>query len=104
MKANQDSSIPSPFKLSDRITCLPVVNGSGNCALAVRKWLLENSCDCLAVGLPESFRSSVLEAVEQLPTPSMVLQQCLQRTRRNRLSRRHNPLRLQGPRRHTRRS
>ena len=65
---------PSPLKLSERITCLPVVHGSGNCALAVRKWLLEHPCDCLAVGLPESFRSSVLEAVEKLPTPSIVLQ------------------------------
>ena len=64
----------SPLRISDRITCLPVVNGSGACALAVRKWLLENPCDCLAVGLPDSFRSSVLEAVEQLPNPAMVLQ------------------------------
>lgn len=64
----------SPLKLSDRITCLPVVHGSGNCALAVRKWLLEHPCDCLAVGLPESFKPSVLQAVENLPTPSMVLQ------------------------------
>lgn len=66
--------IPSPLKLSERITCLPVVHGSGNCALAVRKWLLEHPCDCLAVGLPESFRSSVIEAVEKLPVPSIVVQ------------------------------
>ncbi|QDV27272.1 hypothetical protein [Aureliella helgolandensis] len=66
----------SPLSLGPRITCLPVVHGSGNCALAVRKWLLENRCDCLAVELPDSFRTSVLEAVEHLPTPSLVLQPC----------------------------
>lgn len=64
----------SPFQLTERIKCLPVVHGSGTCALAVRKWLLDNSCDCLAVGLPDSFRDSVLEGVQQLPVPSIVLQ------------------------------
>lgn len=64
----------SPFRLSDRIMCLPVVNGSGNNALAVRQWLLEHACDCLAVGLPNSFKRSVLDAVEHLPTPSIVIQ------------------------------
>ncbi|MEZ6133494.1 MAG: hypothetical protein R3C53_01160 [Pirellulaceae bacterium] len=68
----------SPFQLSPRVTCLPVVHGSGNCALAVRQWLLEHPCDCLAVGLPESFKRSVLEAVEQLPKPAMVLQRYLE--------------------------
>ncbi len=67
----------SPLLLGSRINCLPVVNGSGQCALAVRKWLLENPFDCLAVGLPKSFRSHVLEAIDHLPTPSMVLQRCL---------------------------
>jgi hypothetical protein len=64
----------SPLRLSERITCLPVVHGSGNCALALRKWLLSHRCDCLAVGLPESFRDAVLDGVEQLPSPSIVLQ------------------------------
>ncbi len=70
-------SLASPLSLGDRITCLPVVHGSGNCALAVRQWLLEHKCDCLAVGLPESFRSEVLAAIEQLPAPAIVLQRCL---------------------------
>ncbi len=65
-----------PLSLGDRITCLPVVHGSGNCALAVRQWLLEHPCDCLAVGLPESFKSQILEAIELLPTPALVLQRC----------------------------
>lgn len=67
-------ALPSPLTLSERITCLPVVHGSGDCALAVRKWLLENPCDCLAVELPDSFKENVLEAVGELPNPSLVLQ------------------------------
>ncbi|MCA9134875.1 MAG: hypothetical protein KDA45_17020, partial [Planctomycetales bacterium] len=34
-------------------------------------------CDCLAVALPESFREPVVQAVEKLPRPAMVLQRCL---------------------------
>jgi hypothetical protein len=67
----------SPLQLSERITCLPVVHGSGNSALAVRQWLLEHPCDCLAIGLPASFKHSVLNAVERLPMPSIVLQRHL---------------------------
>ena len=39
--------------------------------------MLEGDFDCLAVALPESFRASVLEAIQLLPTPSMVLQRSL---------------------------
>jgi len=74
---NQFPNSVSPFQLGERITILPVVHGSGNCALAVRQWLLEHPCDCLAVALPESFRTSVLEAVERLPTPALALQRPL---------------------------
>lgn len=72
-KPNQNTP-PSPLVLTPRITCLPVVHGSGACALAVRKWLLSHPCDCLVVGLPDSFRYAVLDAVQQLPVPSLVLQ------------------------------
>lgn len=64
----------NPLTLSSRITLLPVVHGSGACALAVRQWLLEHPCDCLAVSLPESFRYGVLDAVSCLPNPSIVIQ------------------------------
>ena len=67
----------SPLALGERITCLPVVHGSGHCALIVRKWLLENNYDCVAVCLPHSFRKEVLDAITNLPTPSIVLQRCL---------------------------
>ena len=67
----------SPLKLGSKITCLPVVHGSADCAHAVRRRMLEGDFDCLAVALPESFQSSVLEAIQLLPTPSMVLQRSL---------------------------
>jgi hypothetical protein len=72
------SSHDSPLSFSPRIQCLPVVHGSGACALAVRRWLLEHPCDCLVVGLPESFRYSVLDGVNSLPSPSMVIQRPLE--------------------------
>jgi hypothetical protein len=64
----------SPLSFSSKIKCLPVVHGSGACALAVRRWLLENPCDCLVVGLPDSFRYAVLDGVSSLPRPSIVIQ------------------------------
>ncbi len=69
-----DSSELSPLALSDNITCLPVVHGSGDCALAVRQWLLAHPCGLLAVELPHSYQAPVLEAVERLPIPSFVIQ------------------------------
>ncbi len=43
----------------------------------VRRWLLEHPYDCVAVCLPDSFRREVLDAINHLPTPSMVLQRVL---------------------------
>ncbi|GIW98315.1 MAG: hypothetical protein KatS3mg111_1648 [Pirellulaceae bacterium] len=70
----RDTGQLSPFRLSERIQCVPVVHGSGYCAVALRKWLLEHPCQCLVVPLPESFREPVLAGVESLPTPSIVVQ------------------------------
>lgn len=67
----------SPLSFSPKVNCLPVVHGSGACALAVRRWLLEHPCDCLVVGLPESFRYAVLDGVSGLPQPSIVVQRPL---------------------------
>ena len=61
------------LQFSPRITVLPVVHGSGDFALEVRRVLLAESFDCLAVPLPESFQSSVEEAIEALPTPTIVV-------------------------------
>jgi len=62
------------FRLDDSITLLPVVHGCGQFARAAEKWLLNHPFDCLAVPLPNSFQSPVLEAVNRLPCPSIVIQ------------------------------
>ena len=67
--------INQALKIGPRITVLPVVHGSGDFAWEVRKVMLENQFDCLAVPLPESFREPVESGIENLPIPSVVLQQ-----------------------------
>ncbi|MFO0903530.1 MAG: hypothetical protein U0939_11045 [Pirellulales bacterium] len=59
---------------SPRVTCFPVVHGSGDCAVEVRRLLLEGRYDCLAVPLPPSFQADVERAIEFLPTPTVVTQ------------------------------
>ena len=62
------------LKVDDRVTLLPVVHASASYAVAVRRFLLDYTFDCIAVPLPASFRQSVLEGVEQLPAPSASVQ------------------------------
>ena len=62
------------LKISDKITCLPVIHGSGDFALAVRIKMLAERFDCLAVPLPQSFQSNVEEAIYSLPKPTVVTQ------------------------------
>jgi hypothetical protein len=62
------------LRLSPRIACLPVIHGSGDFALAVRRLMLEESFDCVAVPLPPSFRADVERGIDLLPAPSMVTQ------------------------------
>jgi hypothetical protein len=54
-----------------------VIHGSGDSALAVRRVLLEERFDCVAVPLPPSFAPAVERAIEKLPTPSIVVQRAL---------------------------
>lgn len=65
------------LKIGPRITVLPVIHGSGDFAWEVRRVMLENRFDCLAVPLPGSFRQPVEEGIRQLPVPSMVIQRSL---------------------------
>jgi len=62
------------LQVDDTLTLLPVVHGSASYAVAVRRFLLEHTFDCIAIPLPASFRIAVLAGVEQLPTPSAVVQ------------------------------
>ncbi len=62
------------FDLSPRLTVLPIVHGSAEFALLVRRHLRRNPCDCLAVPLPPAFAAPVETGVEMLPRVSIVLQ------------------------------
>jgi hypothetical protein len=57
-----------------RITALPVIHGSGDFALEVRRVMLHETFDCVAVPLPPSFREHVLNGIDLLPMPSLVSQ------------------------------
>jgi hypothetical protein len=74
MSLSGESRIPELLRIGPRIAVLPVIHGSGQFALTVRRWLLEESFDCLAVPLPESFRDAIEEGVLELPRPSIVIQ------------------------------
>ncbi len=62
------------LQLSDRIWVLPVIHGSGDFAIEVRRVMLAQEFDCLAVPLPPSFQEQVEEAVAELPSLSLVVQ------------------------------
>ncbi|HEY6564754.1 MAG TPA: hypothetical protein VIY86_09680, partial [Pirellulaceae bacterium] len=68
------ASLSDVLKLSDRTTIVPVIHGSGDFALEVRRLMMEHRFDCLAVPLSPSFQSEVEQAIEQLPSISCVLQ------------------------------
>ncbi|MCA9175432.1 MAG: hypothetical protein KDB14_13200 [Planctomycetales bacterium] len=56
------------------VTILPVIHGSGDCALAARRLMLAQSFDCVAVPLPPSFQLEVERAIDRLPLATVVLQ------------------------------
>src|SRR3954467_6223596 len=62
------------LSFSPRITCLPVIHGSGDFALAVRRLMLEQTFDCVAIPLPPSFQADVERGIELLPSPTIVTQ------------------------------
>ncbi|MEZ6063379.1 MAG: hypothetical protein R3C19_23785 [Planctomycetaceae bacterium] len=66
--------ISDVLRLGRQITVLPVIHGSGDFAVEVRRLMLSQSFDCIAVPLPPSFQTEVEAAVEMLPSVSVVLQ------------------------------
>lgn len=68
------SSPPELLRLGEKIAVLPIIHGSGQFAMTVRRWMLEHDFDCVAVPLPESFQDAVEESVLCLPKPSIVIQ------------------------------
>ncbi|MEM9586669.1 MAG: hypothetical protein AAGA03_05260 [Planctomycetota bacterium] len=74
MSFASSKTVPELLRIGKRIAVLPIIHGSGQFALTVRRWMLEERFDCIAVPLPESFQESVEQAVLQLPRPSIVIQ------------------------------
>jgi hypothetical protein len=62
------------LQIGPRITALPIIHGSGDFALEVRRVMLGEKFDCVAVPLPPSFQEDVERAISFLPTPTMVTQ------------------------------
>jgi len=62
------------LQFSDRIWSLPLIHGSGDFAIEVRRTLLAGQFDCLAVPLPPSFQEHVERGIAFLPSVSFVLQ------------------------------
>jgi hypothetical protein len=62
------------LRISPKIACLPIIHGSGDYAIEVRRRMLASTFDCLAVPLPPSFQTDIERAVEFLPSISAVLQ------------------------------
>lgn len=62
------------LRIGPRISVLPIIHGSGDFALEVRRVMLDQAFDCLALPLPPSFQRSVEAAIRGLPAPSLVTQ------------------------------
>ncbi len=66
--------ITGPLAISDKTLAVPVIHGSGDFAIAVRRVMLEHDFDCLAVPLPPSFQADTEAALAHLPGATVVLQ------------------------------
>ena len=64
----------SVLDLSERLSVLPILYGSGDFALQVRRHLTNWSPDCVALPLPPSFAEPVEQGVGRLPQISVVIQ------------------------------
>ena len=60
------------LNITDRISVLPVIHGSGDFAVEVRDRILKLEPDCVAIPLPPSFQDEVEAGVDGLPFVSMV--------------------------------
>ena len=66
--------LPEFLQLSPKISVLPIIHGSGDFAIEVRRVMLSQKFDCLAVPLPPSFQEMVERGVEFLPSITAVIQ------------------------------
>ncbi|HUG91786.1 MAG TPA: hypothetical protein VML55_13190 [Planctomycetaceae bacterium] len=65
---------PDLLHFSPRLTVLPIIHGSGDFAVEVRRVMLSREFDGLAVPLPASFQEDVERAIGFLPGISAVVQ------------------------------
>ncbi|MFK7777263.1 MAG: hypothetical protein QM501_03930, partial [Gimesia sp.] len=63
------------LKISPQISVLPLIHGCGDFAIEVRRVMLTNQFDCLAVPLPQSFQSDVERSISFLPSITAVAQE-----------------------------
>lgn len=63
------------LRFSPKITAFPIVHGNGDFAVEVRRIMLNEKFDCVAVPLPPSFKPDVEKAIAALPTISVVTQE-----------------------------
>ncbi|MEI6541368.1 MAG: hypothetical protein WCO86_17850, partial [Planctomycetota bacterium] len=68
------NAVSEVLTLGRNITLFPVIHGSGDFAVEVRRLMLSHKFACLAVPLPPSFQQDVEAAVERLPVVSVVMQ------------------------------
>lgn len=68
------NAVSEVLTLGRNITLFPVIHGSGDFAVEVRRLMLCHKFACLAVPLPPSFQQDVEAAVERLPVVSVVMQ------------------------------
>ncbi|MEE3283932.1 MAG: hypothetical protein VX311_05060 [Planctomycetota bacterium] len=66
--------ITGPLAISDKTLAVPVIHGSGDFAIAVRRVMLEHDFDCLAVPLTPSIQADTEAALAHLPGATVVLQ------------------------------
>jgi hypothetical protein len=62
------------LRIGPHVTVVPIIHGSGDFALEVRRVMLAHPFDCVAVPLPPSFQEDVERAVAGLPIPTLVAQ------------------------------
>ncbi|MBC8291192.1 MAG: hypothetical protein H8E37_12840 [Planctomycetes bacterium] len=63
------------LQISPQISVAPVLHGSGDFAVEVRRIMLSHKFDCLAVPLPPSFQDDVERGIEFLPHITAVVQE-----------------------------
>ncbi|MFP6766474.1 MAG: hypothetical protein VB858_22785, partial [Planctomycetaceae bacterium] len=63
------------LQISPRISVAPVLHGSGDFAVEIRRIMLSHQFDCLAVPLPPSFQDDVERGIELLPHITAVVQE-----------------------------